>query len=67
VTDITLTQDCADIPDDELGPKVKQPMIEMAKAQAEQEGVTLIDDPIWESFLDDDGKRYAIKLTWGTR
>lgn len=61
---ITLTQDCADIPDAELGPKVKQPMIETARTQAEQDGMTLIGDPEWESFLDDEGKRYAIRLSW---
>jgi stage V sporulation protein SpoVS len=64
---ITLTQDCLGVPDQELGAKIKQPMIAMAKAQAEQDGLTLVSDPVWESFRDEEGKRYAIKLTWETR
>lgn len=65
--DITLTQACEGIPDAELGAKVKQPMIQMAKDQAQADGVTLVSDPVWESFRDEKGERYAIRLTWEAR
>lgn len=64
---ITFTMDCAGVEDADLGPAIKQPLIAMAKDEAASTGVELLGDPEWESFRDDDGKRYAIKLIWPTK